>query len=186
VPLVRKRSFGRRLARTMLALAVVAGALLAFNSTDVGHDVAHRLGVHFHPDLPFLPDPQPAQAKPPVPPPPIEAPSHERAFLVAADEGVALRLGAPVYLKPGMEHDLTIEAWNAEGDPIDTTDMVVTFAGPDGALIGFAAEPTRTRGTYRVRTRFAREGAWTVRVFPPIGDAMVTFRLDVGDAIPST
>jgi hypothetical protein len=114
------------------------------------------------------------------------APADDRSYLIAADEGVALRLGAPGHLPPGVEHELTVEAWNAEGDPIDTNDLVVTFAGPDGALVGFAAEPTRERGTYRVRTRFARAGAWTVRVFPPIGDAMVTFRLDVGDAIPST
>jgi len=185
VPTVRRPWPARRIARVTVGVALLAAALLAFNATPFGHDVAHRLGLHFHPDLPFFAGPLPRMKPRPIPPPPPVDPD-QRGFLVAADEGVALRLGAPAHLTPGVEHELTIEAWNADGDPIDTNDMVVTFSGPDGALVGFAAEPTRTRGMYRVRTRFARDGGWTVRVFPPVGDAMVTFRLDVGDAIPST
>ncbi len=109
-----------------------------------------------------------------------------RRYLIAADGGVALRLGAPRELAPGEEQGLTIEAWDAEGEPIDTTDLVVTFAGPRGGVTGLAADPTRERGVYRVRARFDLDGDWTVRVFPPVGDTMVTFHLDVGTPIPTS
>jgi hypothetical protein len=106
-------------------------------------------------------------------------------YLVASDEGVMLRVGTPARLRTGAEVVLTVEAWDAEGEPFDTTDLVVTFAGPDGAALGFAAEPDAEPGLYQVRTRFDEGGAWVLRVFPPQGDAMVTFHLDVDDATPA-
>lgn len=174
-PLARRRHWGRWIA----AAASFAIALLVLNATELGHDVAHRLGVHVHPDLPYLDGPQPAVAAEPRPFPENAA---WHRFVVAIDDGISLRLGAPATLRTGRDQELTIEAWDVDGEPIDTTDMVVTFAGPGGALVGFAAEPTRERGVYRVRTRFAEPGEWLVHVFPPHGNAMVTFHLEVGDA----
>jgi serine/threonine protein kinase len=104
-------------------------------------------------------------------------------YLVASDAGIMLRVGTPARIRLGVELELTVEAWDAEGEPLDTTDLVVTFAGPDGAVVGFAAEPDREPGLYRVRTRFDEPGPWVLRVFPPHADAMVTFHLDVDGAI---
>jgi eukaryotic-like serine/threonine-protein kinase len=173
----------RRLGRWLAGVLALAAGLLVFNATEVGHRLAHRAGLHLHPRIPlapFLAGPRPAVAAPrPIPPPPVEP---GRQYLVAADAGVALRLGAPGEVRAGVDHDLTVEVWDRDGAPLDTTDLVVTFAGPEGALVGFAAEPTRAAGAYRLRTRFAAPGAWIVRVFPPVGDAMVVFHLEVGEA----
>jgi hypothetical protein len=120
---------------------------------------------------------------PPTPPPTsLDA----RRYLVASDDGVALRLGTPGVLTPGRDLELTIEVWDADGEPLDTSDLGVTFAAPDGSVIGLAADPTRERGVYRVRIRFDRTGDWTVRVFPPRADAMVTFHVDVGAPRPAS
>ena len=173
---VPRRHRGRRLA----ALAAFAVALLAFNTTETGHRLAHRLGVHFHPSIPFLDGPPPATAEPMAAEALPSPPAAWHRYLVAADEGIMLRVGTPAVLRHGVDVALTVEAWDADGQPLDTTDLVVTFAGPDGAVIGFAAEPTLDRGIYLVRTRFDRDGAWVLRVFPPRRDAMVTFHLDVG------
>jgi hypothetical protein len=169
-----------------VALAIL---VLVVNATGPGHDLAHRIGVHFHPDVPLLRGPMPQAAAmvapPPVDPAALPAADEARQYLIASDAGVALRLGAPVAIGSGREVELTIEAWDADGEPIATTDLVVTFAGPGGAVVGLAAEPTLARGLYRARTRFDVQGAWTVRVFPPIGESMVTFHVEVG-GIPST
>lgn len=106
-------------------------------------------------------------------------------YLVASDDGVMLRVGTPAAMRLHADLELTIEAWDADGEPLDTTDLVVTFAGPDGVVVGFAAEPDQERGLYRVRTRFDVDGPWVLRIFPPSGDAMVTFHLDVGDPAPA-
>ena len=100
-------------------------------------------------------------------------------YLVASDDGIMLRVGTPARIRRGADVVLTVEAWDPAGESFDTTDLVVTFAGPDGAVLGFAAEPDAEPGLYRVRTRFDVAGGWVLRVFPPHGDAMVTFHIDV-------
>jgi hypothetical protein len=105
--------------------------------------------------------------------------------MVAADDLVAIRVAVPRDLTPKTSHELTVEVWDADGEPVDTTDLVVTFAGPRGAKIGLAADPTRTRGVYRVTARFSERGPWTMRVFAPLGDSVVQLELDVG-AAPSS
>jgi hypothetical protein len=175
-PLPRRR--GRK-----IAAAVVVGlaVLLVVNATEVGHQLAHRLGIHLHPDVPGLRGPQPAGADEGEPPPAPNLPPEPkfRRFLTASDGGVALRLGTPATIVAGRELELTVEAWDAEGEPVETTDLVVAFEGPAGAAVGFAAEPTRTGGLYKVRIQFDAAGAWTVRAFPPIGESTVTFTIEV-------
>ncbi|MCB9564882.1 MAG: hypothetical protein H6708_31225 [Kofleriaceae bacterium] len=117
--------------------------------------------------------PATAPAATPVPGEPTEQ-------LIVSDAWVALRIAVPLTLEPGASHDLTIEVWDADGRPLDTTDLVVTFAGPGGAVIGQAAAPARERGVYRLRARFDDPGTWTMRVFPPLGDSMLQIPLEVG------
>ncbi len=132
----------------------------------------------------------PAVARPrplpaPVAPPPADVALDDHQLVVATDDLVAIRVAAPAVLAPRADHVLTVEVWDADGRPLDTTDLVVTFAGPRGAVVGLAAEPTRTRGVYRVTARFGEPGPWVMRVFAPIGDSVVQFVLDVGVAATS-
>jgi serine/threonine-protein kinase len=175
----------RPVLRTLGLLVLLFAALAVFVDSPSGHRAAAKVGVEVPYTLPYLHGARVALIAPPptVPPPPPEALAADRRFLVASDDGISLRFGTPTHVTTGVELELTIEAWDADGEPLDTADLVVTFAGPQGALLGLAADPTRERGLYRVRTRFDATGDWTVRIFPPHEDAMVTFHLDVGATI---
>ncbi len=167
-----------RVAVAALLVAATAAALVAF--TPLHHALGLERLAWAHPHAAAAAAPAPV--RPPTTPPPAAVVTAGHQLIVASDDLVAIRVAVPATLEPGRSHELTVEVWDAAGLPVDTTDLVVTFAGPRGATIGLAADPTRTRGVYRVTARFAERGAWTMRVFAPLGDSVVQLRLDVGAA----
>ncbi len=135
--------------------------------------------------------PSAAASQPPVPAneqlialaPPV-APTPGTRFVLLADDGLALRLTIPAELRAGHDASLRLELWDDAGEPVHVAEVIVTLEGPDGVAHGFAVRADGLGG-FRGALPLPRDGRYTVRVFPPIGDVGFAAPLVVGDVAPS-
>jgi len=108
------------------------------------------------------PDPQPTRA------------------LVVDDGGLSMRVVVPQILPVGLPVRFAFEIWDGDGAPVTASEIVVTVEDEHGAARGFTA--TRAglgRSVFAFTTRFATVGRYTLRVFPPVGDATFVVDIDV-------
>jgi serine/threonine-protein kinase len=98
-----------------------------------------------------------------------------------SDDGeivVHVRVHDPLLASSYRSTWITVQ--NKLGQPIATSELVVTLADESGAAKGLAAHPsTKTPGRYGFRYAFPHPGRYTLRVFPPSVDSSFEFPLDV-------
>jgi serine/threonine-protein kinase len=107
-------------------------------------------------------------------------PAPTRALIVD-DGGLSMRVVVPEAIPVGQPVRFALEIWDADGNPVDAAEIVVTVESEAGDARGFAA--TRAglgRTVFAFTTRFGTPGRYKLRVFPPIGDATFVVDLEVG------
>jgi hypothetical protein len=88
-----------------------------------------------------------------------------RRALVVGEGGYSLRVLLPERILVGVDYEIILEAWDPEGEPLATSEMILTLDDPQGASRGIAAKPTDQRGRYRFTRGFATPGSHQLRVF---------------------
>ena len=101
--------------------------------------------------------------------------------MIVDDGGLSMRVVVPEAIPVGQPVRFALEIWDADGNPVDAAEIVVTVESEAGDARGFAA--TRAglgRTVFAFTTRFGTAGRYKLRVFPPIGDATFVVDLEVG------
>jgi hypothetical protein len=92
-----------------------------------------------------------------------------------------MRVLLPERMLVGVDYEIVIEAWDPDGEPLATSEMILTLDDPTGSSRGIAAKPTAERGVYRFTRGFASPGSHQLRVFPPAGGTSLRLFFDVID-----
>jgi serine/threonine-protein kinase len=101
--------------------------------------------------------------------------------IVVDDGGLSMRVVVPDEIPVGMPIRVALEIWDADGAPVDAKEVIVTLEGADGSSRGFAANRAGLgRTVFAFTTTFTTPGAYTLRVFPPIGDTTFVVDLTAG------
>jgi hypothetical protein len=123
----------------------------------------------------------PPLAGTPVPELPRPQGEPPRRALVVGEGGYSMRVLLPERMLVGVDYEIVIEAWDPEGEPLATSEMILTLDEPTGSSRGIAAKPTAERGVYRFTRGFASPGSHQLRVFPPAGGTSLRLFFDVVD-----
>jgi serine/threonine-protein kinase len=104
-----------------------------------------------------------------------------RRTVVVGEGGYSMRLSLPVRIVAGVDYEIALEVWDPDGEPIATSEMILTVDDPGGNSRGVAAKPTRDPGRYRFNRTFADAGAYQLKVFPPAGGTAIAVFVEVVD-----
>ncbi len=105
--------------------------------------------------------------------------SPRQRVVVVAEGGYSLRVSMPERTLVGIDYEILVEVWDPAGEPLVTSELIVTIDDPRGNSRGVAAKPTDRPGRYRFRRAFEVGGPHTIRVFPPSGGATIRLFFDV-------
>ena len=103
-----------------------------------------------------------------------------RDALMFSVDGYSLRVLRPRRILVGIYYELTIDVWDPEGEPIDTTELTVLFEEPQGER-PFPASATDGRGSFSIRRRYDDAGDHSMRIYAPALDSPVIVHFEVLD-----
>jgi hypothetical protein len=92
---------------------------------------------------------------------------------------MTLRVVVPSPLVAGTAITAHLEIWDADAHPLAARQIVVTVEDAHGTASGTTATPHGEAGHFGFDHTFATPGRYLIRVFPPVGDTVFQFNLDV-------
>ena len=117
--------------------------------------------------------PRSAAALPALPTPPAR-----RALLVSSGR-YSLRVLIPERVLAGLHADIALDLWDADGQPLIASEIVVTLQSEGEGGQGIVARPTERPGRYRFQRKLEHAGEHTLSVYAPGAEGPIQVFFDV-------